>query len=170
MAGKSPTRELQRDGLEHIGAIELGRRALLADPGQVTGGRDLGLEPGPWELFVRVDREAEDEVVELIGCLQEALDEYYELYDEAGAAGHLAVESGRVALLDGSVALDGALRREMLEPEELPWVLDRAVVCAVPAGCGVHVFVAGEPARLVSLAFAGKSAFVVGKSVPESAG
>ena len=154
---------LRAEGLEHLGDLKLSSTVVIGDP------KLLALAPGPqWIGFGTVpgghlvfgrawtgDADLLEEVVLVSKTVLEGdrLDRFWDLYDDARDAGTVPLASGRVALLDGALRTDDATLRSLVEPEGLPWVLDRGMVAEAIRGGPARVFVGGgSTAELVSVA------------------
>ncbi len=154
---------LRGEGFEHLGDVRLSSTVVCGDPRLLPtapGVQWIGLatEPGPHVVLARAwkrDPDLLDEIVLVARAVVEddRVDRFWDLYDEARDAGSCPLPSGRIAILDGSLRADEAILRSLVEPEELPWVLDRGLVAAAIKGGPAHVFVGpGSPAVLVSVA------------------
>ncbi len=154
--------QLAEDGLQFIGAVECGNSLVVGDPARIgTASFRTTIEPGEWRLFLRMDEK--DLPAELVACHVSILPEFYDRYDTAGVVCEFLVDSGRLALLDGPLADDVGVLREMFEPDDLPWVLDRAVVAEARSPARVYVD-GGAPLRMLSVAFG--PAPVIAQSAP----
>lgn len=140
------TRQLAEDGLEPLGTIELGTTLAVGDPAALpstVGTGDwygTGVRPGTWHVFGRAHWADPDLLRELVLVHPDGLRAFYDLYDDAVEAGALLLPSGRVAVLDGALRTDLALLKSLVEPEELPWVLDRGLVARGIAQHPAYVF------------------------------
>jgi hypothetical protein len=121
------------DGLEPLGAIDVGHGLVVGDPALLGAeGWLSSTKWGRYHLFLRGAEHDPDEVAELVACHQDVLDRFFDVYDEAAIVAEIVSQTGRVAFLDSRLRDDEALRRSMLEPEELPWVLDQGCVARAP--------------------------------------
>ncbi len=172
-------RTLAADGLEPIGTITLGGVLVVGDP--LVIGRTpangayhaASCEPGTWYLFVRAHESDPDAISELIAIHADGLPRFYELYDEAGVAGELPADSGRLTLLDGKKKDDVDLRTAMFEPDldALPWVLDEGVVVGVMPGGLPRVFEGAEsPLRYLSVGFGVRPLVPMGRPLTDAVG
>jgi len=155
---------LVQDGLEYIGEFLCGKSLVVGDPARIgTASFRTDIDPGTWWLFLRMDER--DQPQELVACRSNLGSEFYEQYDSASVQSEFLVDSGRLAILDAALSTDVGLLREMFEPDDLPWVLDRAAVCE--GRSPARVYVGDErPIRLLSVAFG--PAPVIAQSAPIS--
>lgn len=147
---------LGEDGFEYMGSIGLGGVVVVGDP--VVLGRTPAngayaaarIAAGEWDVFVRAEGDA---IIELIAVADFAIERFTDLYDDANPAAVLPIRALRVAILDGSLKDDEAVRLAMYEPDVdgLPLLTDRGCVIAGDPEHPVVVRTAGEPAELVSV-------------------
>ena len=164
-------RELLADGLEDLGEIELGGLISVGDPvtflGPAPSREQARVRPGTWRVLGRPWEEDPTLLGELILVHTTAIGGFYDLYDVLQVGGDVAVDSGRVAVLDQALAGDEAVLRSLYEPEELPWILDRGLVAeAIPGGPAVLLRPAAEPATLIAIALGPKPAYSI-PSLPD---
>jgi hypothetical protein len=154
---------LRAEGLEHLGDLKLSSTVVIGDPkllAQAPGPQWIGLGtvPGGHVVLGRAwtgDADLLEEIVLVSKAVlaEDRADRFWDLYDEARDAGTVPLASGRVAVLDGALRTESATLRSLVEPDELPWVLDRGVVAEAIRFGPARVFVGGgSVAELVSVA------------------
>jgi hypothetical protein len=140
-------RQLAEDGLEPLGTIELGTTLAVGDPTTLPGTvgtgdwYGTGVRPGTWHVLGRPYAQDPDLLGEIVLVHEAGLRSFYDLYDDATEAAALLLPTGRVGVLDGTLRADLELLKSLVEPEELPWVLDRGLVArgvAQHPACVVH--------------------------------
>lgn len=129
-------RQLADDGLESLGTVTFGPTLAVGDPtalAAAAGSGDwhgTGVRPGTWHVLGRPWARDRDRLEEIVLVHEQGLARFYDLYDEAGPAAAFVLPSGRVAALDGRLRTDPALLGALLEPDELPWILDGGLVAS----------------------------------------
>jgi hypothetical protein len=155
-------RQLNEDGLEDLGTLTLPSTVVIGDPGEFgapTGtGRWFGgtVRSGTWFMFGRPWTEDADRLEELVLVHESALPTFYETYDELLAVASLPLPHQRVVVLAGGLHKDTEILRSLVEPEELPWVMDdRGVVAAGIAEFPAQVAASrGSPVSMIAIGLA----------------
>jgi hypothetical protein len=127
-------RQLAEDGLETLGTIELGTTIAMGDPTSLPGTvgtgdwYGVGVRPGTWHVFGRPYDRDPDLLGEIVLVHADGVRAFYDLYDEAAEAAAFLLPTGRLGVLDGLLRTDLEVLKSLVEPDELPWVLDRGLV------------------------------------------
>lgn len=150
-------RQLAEDGLETLGTIELGTTLAMGDPTTLRGAvgtgdwYGVGVRPGTWHVFGRPYAADPDLLGEIVLVHDEGLRSFYDLYDDASEAAAFLLPTGRIGILDGALRTDLEVLGSLVEPEELPWVLDRGLVARGIAQHPASVFHPQGDVLLVSI-------------------
>lgn len=127
---------LAADGFEYLGTFDLGGAVVVGDPTLLSRMPANGAyhaaptQRGTWHVLGRPDDADADVLAEVVFVAEEALPEFWDLYDRADFSEEIPDPSGRLLVLDAVRKDDAAVRQSAFEPEEdgLPWLLDRGVV------------------------------------------
>lgn len=167
---------LRAEGLEHLGDVHLSSTLVCGDPRVLPltpGPAWLGLAtaPGTHVVFGRVWQDDPDLLEELVVVSASVfeggrVDRFWDLYDDARDAGTCMLPSGRVAVLDGALRTDEATLKSLVEPEELPWVMERGFVAAAIRGGPARMFVGGGSTALLLSVALGPAPREMASSVP----
>jgi len=161
-------RRLEADGLEALGAIELGGAARIGDPTRIgpdapdADAAALSVRRGRWVLLGRADEDDPDLLVEVVFVHEAVLASFWAAYDEAHPRSTVQAPTGRLLVVDRGLERDAELLRSAYEPDDdgLPWLHDRAAVLAADAQHPVRVFAApGDGIELFAVNF-GEAPFV----------
>lgn len=145
-------KSLASDGFIDLGTVQwqgpiiIGDPALLDDAALTWSGR---VRPGNWRLMFRTEG---DSIVEFVAVVDEELSRFYDAYDAVEGPIAITASSGRIAMIDAGRRDDLVLRKDMLEIDDFPWVIEQG--CVAEAVEAAWVFTSGESEiSLVALAF-----------------
>lgn len=160
--------ELEADGFELLGEIEIGGAVVIGDPSRIgqtpaDGAYHAAASMrGRWLLLGRAEENDPDALAEVVLAHETVVQQFWSAYDEAGLVAEFPAPTGRLLVTEASRKDNPSLRQSAYEPDDegLPWLLERAVVLAADAAHPIRVYqVAGDKVSLFAINF-GEAPFV----------
>lgn len=161
-------RQLEADGFELLGEIELGGAVVIGDPSRIGQTPANGAyhaaasQRGRWLLLGRPEEDDPDVLAEVVLAHETIVGQFWSVYDEASLVAEFPAPTGRLLVAEATRKDSATLRQSAYEPDDegLPWLHERAAVLGADAAHPVRIFQpAGEKVALFAINF-GEAPFV----------